>query len=537
MLGSTSPLRLFTLIAGTAATLTTLAAALPPGWSERLAEGAPQGARIGSVLFSAQRADLAARPSLIVGVRNPSTGFVTLREVDFTNGGMLPQFDANVTTLPANVREGRVSGNVATAMYRGDLDGDGASDDEELFVWNMRRGADGSLAASDQVTTTLRVRDCAPGAAYAIIPTQAGSFTGVILYSPAAPADPTNTPMIVQRFAISPTGVTTVGNPVTVATAVDITQSMSNVLAVSMVRKDNGQVIVCGTTTHFLTVQGSGQCGSGSQSVVTTVATARIGGGQLTPVSRLNVSSCVRATAPAQRNSLSTSIAMQQTRATILLHSLGSVADGGEVPLSGWQYNITLSDTGSIVSTESRPPLEIAGIHNNPLFQSNGTSGHNPIHKSSINGQDVYELTIPGLLTSSGGRLMGVFRFPSNITQPSTYDVAMWREPPRTDCLATVAIGDLGTNGEAGSRMIAVGIPLADGVNGLEAGGLALPDDIFGTPPCPADVNLDGGIDGGDVEFFFEAWVNALPLGDFNSDGGIDGSDVDAFFARWSAGC
>jgi len=53
-----------------------------------------------------------------------------------------------------------------------------------------------------------------------------------------------------------------------------------------------------------------------------------------------------------------------------------------------------------------------------------------------------------------------------------------------------------------------------------------------------ADFNLDGGVDGSDVEAFFEAWVAGDPSGDFNRDGGIDGTDVDAFFVAWvNGGC
>lgn len=57
-----------------------------------------------------------------------------------------------------------------------------------------------------------------------------------------------------------------------------------------------------------------------------------------------------------------------------------------------------------------------------------------------------------------------------------------------------------------------------------------------GCPPCPADFNLDGGVDGSDVAVFFEAWSAADPCADVNLDGGIDGADVDYFFPIWSSG-
>ena len=62
-------------------------------------------------------------------------------------------------------------------------------------------------------------------------------------------------------------------------------------------------------------------------------------------------------------------------------------------------------------------------------------------------------------------------------------------------------------------------------------------DDIqFGPitcPPCRADFNRDGGIDGGDLESFFAAWETASEDADVNQDGGIDGADVGVFFHAW----
>lgn len=55
-------------------------------------------------------------------------------------------------------------------------------------------------------------------------------------------------------------------------------------------------------------------------------------------------------------------------------------------------------------------------------------------------------------------------------------------------------------------------------------------------PPCIADANEDGGIDGEDVTAFFALWENGNACADANEDGGIDGADVDSFFAVWEAG-
>jgi len=59
---------------------------------------------------------------------------------------------------------------------------------------------------------------------------------------------------------------------------------------------------------------------------------------------------------------------------------------------------------------------------------------------------------------------------------------------------------------------------------------------VAGGPPCPADFNMDGGIDGGDVEAFFVAWKAGEGAADVNADGGVDGADVETFFVAWEAG-
>jgi len=53
---------------------------------------------------------------------------------------------------------------------------------------------------------------------------------------------------------------------------------------------------------------------------------------------------------------------------------------------------------------------------------------------------------------------------------------------------------------------------------------------------CAADYDNSGGVDGADVEAFFQEWQNSASCSDVDSSGGIDGSDVQAFFVRWSAG-
>ncbi|MCX5691262.1 MAG: hypothetical protein NTV94_15990, partial [Planctomycetota bacterium] len=42
-------------------------------------------------------------------------------------------------------------------------------------------------------------------------------------------------------------------------------------------------------------------------------------------------------------------------------------------------------------------------------------------------------------------------------------------------------------------------------------------------PFCAADFNQDGGVDGADVDVFFEHWETGLDEADVNGDGGVDG--------------
>lgn len=55
-------------------------------------------------------------------------------------------------------------------------------------------------------------------------------------------------------------------------------------------------------------------------------------------------------------------------------------------------------------------------------------------------------------------------------------------------------------------------------------------------PECPADFNIDGGVDGRDVNAFFDVWEAGECAADVNHDGGVDFADVEGFFAVWEAG-
>jgi len=54
--------------------------------------------------------------------------------------------------------------------------------------------------------------------------------------------------------------------------------------------------------------------------------------------------------------------------------------------------------------------------------------------------------------------------------------------------------------------------------------------------PCIADFNQDGGVDGQDIDAFFNAWTAGATNADVNFDGGVDGGDVEVFFTTWQNG-
>ncbi|MEI7658195.1 MAG: GC-type dockerin domain-anchored protein [Phycisphaerae bacterium] len=69
-----------------------------------------------------------------------------------------------------------------------------------------------------------------------------------------------------------------------------------------------------------------------------------------------------------------------------------------------------------------------------------------------------------------------------------------------------------------------------------DADGNGVPDICDTAPPCPADYNQDGGVDGADIQSFFVDWSVGHSRADVNQDGGVDGSDIEYFFVRWQAG-
>ena len=56
-------------------------------------------------------------------------------------------------------------------------------------------------------------------------------------------------------------------------------------------------------------------------------------------------------------------------------------------------------------------------------------------------------------------------------------------------------------------------------------------------PPCPADYNHDGFVDGIDYDQFVMAFESASRAADFNGDGFVDGIDYDSFMNAFETLC
>jgi methionine-rich copper-binding protein CopC len=128
--------------------------------------------------------------------------------------------------------------------------------------------------------------------------------------------------------------------------------------------------------------------------------------------------------------------------------------------------------------------------------------------------------TIPATHAYDAAAIRSTLSFASPLA-PGSYAVRV----PAT--VLTVSSG-LAIDGE----IVARSLPSGNGV----AGGEAVFTFTIEPPPCPADYNLDGGVDGGDVESFFVDWEAGETVADVNADGGVDGGDLTAFFDAWQAG-
>lgn len=505
----------------------------PAGWSLHTFPSAPQEARCGARFVSTPSAMLVDNPSLFLGVFNPTAGTCDFREVRFAQGGDLP----TQAQEPNPIRDGAFRKAEMRSTFAILLSAcEDACSTIDMRVWNFRRNPVGDLVASDQVITSLRISGAADNADFAVIPAAGSNWVGVVTYLAANPTDPRACPLIAQRFQVGDTGIVRVGSPVTLTT-VDTTQSAGFSISTKLVRQPDNSVSVfsscshlrtsgevCGTTNHFRCIQ-------------TDIATARIAGGQLTPVSRTTVNDAINAAVPTPRAPIATAIACDSTGFSIYHRTLGTLADG-TASCDAWRRRITIVNN-NITAVATSNVAQMTGVRNNPLYQGGTKEGVNPLYTGRTpSGQPSHIFAVPGLLTSDDRELLGLFHFPDDINSPALADSQTFALTQCcTDCIATAACASLGDNGAAGDRLLAIGAPMYSLAGVPNAGAVLLPDDIFGAPACPADFNQDGGVDGTDVEAFFIAWSAGEPTGDFDRSGGIDGQDVEAFFARWTTGC
>jgi hypothetical protein len=52
-------------------------------------------------------------------------------------------------------------------------------------------------------------------------------------------------------------------------------------------------------------------------------------------------------------------------------------------------------------------------------------------------------------------------------------------------------------------------------------------------PPCPADFNQDGAVNGDDLGSLLNAWAQEVPDYDLNGDGIVDGNDLGQLLGAW----
>jgi hypothetical protein len=101
-------------------------------------------------------------------------------------------------------------------------------------------------------------------------------------------------------------------------------------------------------------------------------------------------------------------------------------------------------------------------------------------------------------------------------------------EPGITRTIAALSISDRFPDAEG---RLAVRLDFTDSTGGIF---MTLPAGDF---VCDSDYNVDGGVDGSDVEAFFGDFEDGIIRADLNGDGGVDGGDVEAFFIHFEAGC
>jgi subtilisin-like proprotein convertase family protein len=174
---------------------------------------------------------------------------------------------------------------------------------------------------------------------------------------------------------------------------------------------------------------------------------------------------------------------------------------GSGATVDGLELCVGLTHTfpGDLIGTLSN------GVHSARLFNRQGGS-------ADVGG--TYCFATDGTATFAGGSPSGIY---------STTDALTVFAGDPADGTWTLTVSDNATldTGTIDSLTIAFGT----------AGGPC----TF-CPPCAADYDQNGGVDGADVSAFFSDWENGQSCADVDGNGGIDGGDVDFFFRVWELG-
>lgn len=196
-----------------------------------------------------------------------------------------------------------------------------------------------------------------------------------------------------------------------------------------------------------------------------------------------------------------------------------------------YEYNVTVAVND--IPEESMRPLNI-DLYTGQALSTNPTITFNL--DSAINPEFEYESAGAGLHRNNNSSYTTPALDPSDRSwtpdgplDPDTYFLII---SMRNDDLPTTIFDIVGATGVTGTEPeLTFNVSAPSSYTYSQVNELVVSDQY-----CPADFNLDGGIDGSDVEAFFDAWVVADPSADTNLDGGVDGGDVEAFFTAWSNG-
>ncbi|MCX5691471.1 MAG: hypothetical protein NTV94_17050 [Planctomycetota bacterium] len=410
-----------------------------------------------------------------------------------------------------------------------DCDDDGRSDDIQLRCIQPSIGSDGLPDWSHTTQSILMVRDVRDGCDYVMIPTATGGRTGAIVYLDAYPADITRTAFKAQRFAITSSGIAAVGSPVVLA-SVNMSGAQGAICSADMKRRADGSGFLCGTTTHFRVAGGGSTCTGAGACITTVMSTLQIAPGMIRVTStRTSVEQLPDA--PAGAWPIGMRVVMDGTQVRVLMACRG-VDAAGVGSLTAYQYVSSMPDV-ALVDMVKGPRGTMTNVQSNPLYVEKGTRGENPLHTGN-NLMSSITMGVTGLIDPQGHEAMAQLIWINPINDPPTISFISSGAGVGA-CFGCTAVDVADGQNVPGASFAGIGAPMANGAGVTRVGAVYVPDWWHGG--CPGDFNQDGGVDGADVDAFFQAWEAGDGTADLNQDGGVDGGDVDAFFGHWEAGC